>query len=196
MKSINIGSTKKGRVLLIALLIVVVLSLCAIVGFTRLANITNGKVLTYDLSEALGGVTTAKVDINPGDGNLTVDNVTDDEQVLANGSLQYLEKLGLPARSLDISNGQATLTLKAGATGQSWNRLPWEACNGATEWQIHLNPTVQSDIKAHSDGGNVRLNLAGLVITRVSADTGGGNVDVILPDQRFQPWRNCQNRCG
>jgi DUF4097 and DUF4098 domain-containing protein YvlB len=61
--------------------------------------------------------------------------------------------------------------------------LPWQTCIGATDWQIHLNPTVSSDITAHSDGGNVRLDLAGLVITRVIADTGGGNMDVVLPDK-------------
>ena len=35
---------------------------------------------------------------------------------------------------------------------------------------------------AHSDGGNIALNLAGLTITSVKADTGGGNIDLILPD--------------
>jgi hypothetical protein len=31
-------------------------------------------------------------------------------------------------------------------------------------------------------GGNVKLNLADMAVTRVSADTGGGNMDVVLPD--------------
>ena len=61
-------------------------------------------------------------------------------------------------------------------------RFPWSACNGYTEWQIHLNPTVSLDITAHSDGGNVKLNLAGMTVARVTADTGGGNMDLVLPD--------------
>ncbi len=140
------------------------------------------KVLTHNLSEPLGCATTAKIDINAGDGNLMIDRITDGERVLAGGTLQYLEKQGLPTRSVYTSNGQATLTLNASGTGQPWFRFPWAACNGATEWQIHLNPTVSSDITAHSGGGNVKLNLAGMAITRVSADTGGGNMDVVLPD--------------
>jgi hypothetical protein len=52
----------------------------------------------------------------------------------------------------------------------------------ATAWQIHLNPTVVSDIIAHSGGGNVKLDLRGLGVSHVSADTGGGNMDVVLPD--------------
>jgi len=139
-------------------------------------------VITYDLSEPLNGATTAKVDINAGDGNLTIDRLTGDEQVLASGTLQYFENQGLPTRTLVSSNGQATLTLKRGGTGRRWFRLPWAACNGATEWRIRLNPRVASDITAHSDGGNVKLNLAGIAVTRVSADTGGGNMDVVLPE--------------
>jgi hypothetical protein len=138
-------------------------------------------VLTDNLAEPLDGVTTAKFDINMGDGNLTIDRLTDDAQLLASGALQYFEKRGQPTQSLVSRNGQATLTLRAGATRQPWFRLPWAACNGATEWQIHLNPTVSSDITAHSDGGNVKLDLTGMAVTRVFADTGGGNVDVVLP---------------
>ena len=139
-------------------------------------------VLTDKLSEPLAGAKTAKVDVDIADGNLTIDSLADGEQVLAKGTLQYLEKQGLPTRSVNISNGQTTLTLTAKGTGQPWFRLPWAACNGGTEWQIHLNPNVQSEITARSGGGNVKLNLTGMSVTRVSADTGGGNMDVVLPD--------------
>jgi predicted membrane protein len=139
-------------------------------------------VLTDNFSEPLNGATTAKVDINAGDGNLTIDRLTGGEQVLASGTLQYFENQGVPNRSVNTSDGQATLTLRGGRAGQPWFRLPWAACNGATEWQIHLSPTVSADITAHSDGGNMKLDLAGMAVTRVSADTSGGNVDVVLPD--------------
>ncbi len=138
-------------------------------------------VLTDNLAEPLNGITVAKVNINAGDGNLTIDRITGSEQLLVSGTLQYLEKRGQPTQSLVSRNGQATLTL-LGGTRQRWFRLPWAACNGATEWQIHLNPTVSSDITAHSDGGNLKLDLTGMAVTSVSADTGGGNVDVVLPN--------------
>jgi hypothetical protein len=139
-------------------------------------------VLTHNLSEPLNGTKTATVEINTDSGNLTIDQLTGGEHVLASGTLQYFEKQGLPTRTLSSSNGQATLTLRGGGTERSWFRLPWAACKGAYEWQIHLNPTVSSDITAHSGGGNVKLNLAGMAVTHLSADTGGGNMDVVLPD--------------
>jgi hypothetical protein len=139
-------------------------------------------VLTYDLSEPLDGTTTAEIDINAGDGNLTIDKLTGGEGALVTGTLQYFEKQGRPTRNFNASNGQAILTLRGGRAGRPWFHFPWSACNGATEWQIHFNPAVASGITAHSDGGNVKLGLLGMAITRLSADTGGGNMDVVLPD--------------
>lgn len=140
------------------------------------------KVLIQNLSEPLASATTAKVDIDVADGNLTIDKLVGGEQVLASGTLQYVEGQGLPTRSVKTIDGQATLALKARSTGRPWFHLPWSACNAATEWQIHLNPAVPSDITVHSGGGNVKLDLTGMTITRLSADTGGGNMDVVLPD--------------
>jgi hypothetical protein len=105
-------------------------------------------LLTDKLSEPLNGATTARVDIHAGDGNLTIDGLDGGEQVLASGTLQYFENRGLPTRSLVSDNGQATFTLRGSGAGRPWFHFPWSACNGATEWQIHLNPNVASDITA------------------------------------------------
>lgn len=140
------------------------------------------KVLTDNLSQPLNGATNMKFDISTNSGNLAVDGQTGGEPVLASGTLQYVENQGLPARSVTSDNGEATLTLRGAAAGRPWFRLPWAACNGATEWQIHLSPEVSSDVTVHTGGGNVKLDFAGLVVRRLSADTGGGNMDLILPD--------------
>jgi hypothetical protein len=139
-------------------------------------------VLTDRLSEPLNGTTAARVDINAGTGNLTIDRLTRGEQVLAGGTLQYFEKQGLPTRSVSSENGEAKLTLRAGDAGRPRFRFPWDACKGQYEWQIYLNPEVSSEIRAHSDGGNIKLDLAGMAVTHLSADTGGGNIDMVLPD--------------
>jgi hypothetical protein len=139
-------------------------------------------LITEKFSEPLHEATTARVDIHTGDGNLTIDRLTGDESVLASGALEYFENRGLPIRTLDTIDDQAIFTLRGSGAGKPWFRLPWSACNGATEWQIHLNPAVSSDVTANTGGGNVKLDLSGMTITRVSADTGGGNLDVVLPD--------------
>jgi hypothetical protein len=163
-------------------MVVLVLLLGAVTGFAFRRNTPGNKVLTERLSEPLDGAKAAVVEINSGDGNLTIDRLSHGEPVLASGTMEYLEKQGPPTHILSTSDGQAKFTLQRGESGQPWFRLPWAACNGATETQIHLNPDVLLDITAHSDGGNVKLDLAGMSITRVLADTGGGNMVVILPD--------------
>lgn len=140
-------------------------------------------MLTDTILEPLNEAKTARVDINAGDGNLTIDRLASDEPVLASGELQYSEKQGPPVRCLNTTDGHATLLLNGGRSERPWFHLPWAANNQAIEWQLHLNPAVWIDLTAHSDGGNVRLDLWRMAITRVSADTGGGNVVVILPDE-------------
>ena len=138
-------------------------------------------VLTDEFSVPLGGATTAEINIDAGCGNLTIDRLTDGERLLASGSLQYIKKRGAPKRSVTISGDEVSLTL-VGDGGRPRFRLPWMGCDVATEWRVHLNPRVSCDLAAHSDGGNIKLDLAEMAITRLSADTGGGNIDVVLPD--------------
>ena len=76
------------------------------------------KVLNDNFLAPLNGATTVRVDIDLSDGNVEIDPLTGGEQVLASGTLEYLEKQGLPKRSLQISNGEATFNLKAGLTGR------------------------------------------------------------------------------
>jgi hypothetical protein len=73
-----------------------------------------GKVLIQNLSESLNGAESAKVNINSGPGHLVIDRLPDSEQLIAEGTLQYLEKQGVPSQSMNINDGQPTLTLKAG----------------------------------------------------------------------------------
>ncbi len=140
------------------------------------------KVLTHNLLEPLNGVTAATVDINTGTGNLTIGKLAGDQQALARGVLEYMEGQDPPTPSVNTSNGQAALTLKAQGGRRPSFRMPWSACNAETSWDIRLNPAVSSDISAHSGGGNLRLDLRGMVITRVCADSGGGNLEVTLPE--------------
>jgi hypothetical protein len=140
------------------------------------------KVLVDHLCEPLNDARAAKIDIHAGDGNLTIDRLTAGEPVLASGELQYFEKQGKPTRSMISNNGQTIFTMKGGRSERPWFHFPWAACSGATNWQIQLNPEVPVEIKAHSDGGNVRLDLTGMSVTSVLADIGGGNVDVFLPE--------------
>src|SRR5690348_18244138 len=109
--------------------------------------IVSNSVLTDRLSVPLNGSTTAHVEIDSGTGNLVSDRLAGEEQeeVLASGTLEYLEKQGVPAHTVATKDGEATLTLKGEGGRRSLFRFPWDACGGgAYEWQISLNPGVRS----------------------------------------------------
>jgi len=142
----------------------------------------SNNLLTENLSAPLNGATAANVEIDTGTGNLTVDELPEVTQVLASGALQYFEKQGRPVESFSSERGRATLRLTATRAGRPWFRLPWQACLGGTEWQIHLNPNVPSEITAHTGGGHVKLNLTDMALAGLSADTGGGNMEIVLPE--------------
>lgn len=178
-ETVKSGSTRQGQSLLIAMRAILALLLVVLPGCTG----SGGSVLTLPLSEPLGGATSVKIEIDPGDGNLVVDHFINNEQELASGTLQYLENQSQPTHIMDTSSEPAIFTLKASSGERPWNGLPWAACNGATEWQVHLNPQVTSELTAHTDGGNVKLNLIDMGLTYLMADTSGGNIEVALPDK-------------
>jgi len=140
------------------------------------------KVLIHNLSEPVHEITAARFDIHAGDGNLTIDGLPGGAQVLASGTLEYLESQKIPTQRVDSNNGFAICTLHGGQSKHPRFRMPWATCNGATNWHIHINPRVSSNIMARSDGGNIKLDLSGINLKSLSADTGGGNITVVLPD--------------
>jgi hypothetical protein len=143
--------------------------------------VSAGDLLTYRFTEPLNGATSALVDIRADDGNLTIGAQAGDEDLLAGGEIEYLEERGVPVRTVASDGGRATLTL-TGPTALGRKGLPWEVCNGGTRWDVVINPRAVTDLVVHSNGGNLTLALAGTAVAGVRADTGGGNIDLTLPE--------------
>lgn len=154
------------------------------------------KVLIHNLSVPLNEATAVSLDIHAGDGNLTIDGIPGSLQTLANGTLEYLEAQKVPTQSLEMSKGLATFALLGGQSKQPRFRMPWSACNGATNWIVHINPQVSSDLAAHSDGGNIKLDMSGVNLKSLSADTGGGNIAVVLADNSSHLIVNARTGAG
>jgi hypothetical protein len=140
------------------------------------------RTLTEDLAEPLGNATCAKLEVNAGDGHLTVDGLNGGEPLLVGGTLQYQEDQGAPTWSVSSLLEETTFTLEAAQARRQGPRLPWAGCNGLTEWSLHLNPDVSYDITALSNGGHLQLDLASLTVTRLVAGTGGGDIEITLPE--------------
>jgi predicted membrane protein len=139
------------------------------------------EIINQIFSTPRDGIKTANIDIEVSTGNLILGILPAGSPLLASGTLQYLEGQDQPAVSVAADKGHADLSLRANNAKPQWSLLPWKACLGATSWTFNLHPIVLSDIRVHSGGGNLQLNLDGTAVKNVFAETGGGNVDLSLP---------------
>ncbi len=180
MENTNRETKKKAPVGLIIVMIIILLLVGTLTGLTILEKNAAGDLLSKNFEEPLDSATTAKVTIDPGDGNLTLEKNTSGEQMLATGSLQYYENNGAPLTSVNTSDGNTSFTLTSNG-GQRWLDLPWSDCNGGTEWSVYLNPLVSYELSILTEGGIIKIDLTDLIVTRVNAETGGGNMEITLP---------------
>ena len=100
MDTVKVRTHGNFRAAVLAFGVILILLLAAVAFWTTIGRNTASSVLTQNQSHPLDGISTARVVINPGDGNLTVDPLAGGEAVLASASLQYLENQGLPIWSI------------------------------------------------------------------------------------------------
>lgn len=139
------------------------------------------KIINQGFSTPRNGAKMAKIEIDVSTGNLTIGSLPTGDPQLASGTLQYLEGQEEPIVSTASDNGQTDLSLRAAKMRPQWSLLPWKACMGATNWTVNIHPEVNADVRAYSGGGNLHLDFDGMTLQKVSAETGGGNVDLSLP---------------
>ena len=180
MEQKNKSRRKTIQIILIILGIVMFLTV-ACVSVTLLVLKPTDNRLNMTLSEPLSNITDANIIIDQDDGNLFINETLDNAHVLVSGNLQYFEKMGAPKSVISRDGNLANFSLTENS-GRNQSRLPWSACNGTNDWEIHLNPQVSYDISTKTDGGNVTIDLTGLSIKHLNTETGAGMTKIVLPN--------------
>jgi hypothetical protein len=180
MNKTSLGSNPFGPAQVLGGSILLILLLGSLTGCA--GNQANKNILTQAFSEPLGGASASKVDIHTRSGDLIIGSLDGHEDALASGSVQYLKNQAQPARSVSMSDGLTAFTLRSDTIGKLRMPLPWRKPKGALEWKINFNPGVALDLKLYSGEGAIKADLTGMVITDISAESGGGAVDITLPD--------------
>ena len=168
--------------ILIAVAVIIVFFVGAVAGVAYLLSPSRSVLAVQELAEPLNEVLASSLDLDLAEGNLAIDRLTGGEPLLVGGTLEYCEIGGMPARSFVSMGRQASLALSVGTNPRPRWHLPWEACNAENDWQLHLNPAVAYEIAARTGGGNLNLDLSGLLVNRMIAETGGGNAKIRLPE--------------
>ncbi len=167
-----------GRRSMIGALIVVVLWLALIGGVLWLAYAGGGVLptsaaVTDQLSQPLGDVKSATVDLNIGAAQTFVSTLGSDSTDLMKGTFRHAE------------GTQVVKTYVAGSEGRL--ALKEEGVNfflgGASQsrWDVALSSQVPLALRVNGGVGRAMLDLAALNVTALNVDAGVGNIDVTAP---------------
>jgi hypothetical protein len=138
-----------------------------------------GNPAQANLNVPLAGAQSARVDIDYGMGNLSLDGAAPGG-ALATGTLAYYENRGAPRQDVNTSGDSVNLTLEQRNNGfGNW----FGGNSGNLDWNLHLSPAVPLDLRADLGAGNSELDLTRLNVQNLVVDSGAGNTTVALPEK-------------
>lgn len=162
--------------------LIVLVVLGASVALLFFGGFASGRDLrTYNLSVPLSGAKSANIEIDFGIGQLNVDSTASSED-LATGDLQYYSNSGTPNVSLDRNVDRADLTISA----NDGFHFGFFGSAQPPRWNIYLNPTVSTSLKADLGTGNTNLELSNTKLTGLSVNGGTGNATITFPQPTGQ----------
>ena len=168
-----------GRRSMIGALIVVVLWLALVGGVIYLSFAGSGILptpasVTDQLSQPLGDVQSASVDLEIGTAHTTVTALTPDSTDLMKGTFSHAQGTQI-AKTYNVNGSEGQLTLKEeGANFMSFG-------GSFDRWDVALSPQIPLVLRVNDGVGHGSFDLTALKVTSLSVDAGVGNVDVTAP---------------
>ncbi len=169
-----------GRQSAIGALLIVVLWIALVGGAIWLATTQGGGLLpsppavTEQLSQPLGDVESATVNLDGGIADMSVTALGSDSSDLMTGSFGHPEGVRM-VKSYNVAGKEGRLTVR----GEGTASLFFTFRN--SRWDIRLNPEIPLALDVNGGIGRATLDLAGLQLTRLSLNAGLGSVEVTTP---------------
>ncbi|MEZ4641530.1 MAG: LiaF-related protein [Chloroflexota bacterium] len=139
---------------------------------------------TETISYAGNDVSEAVVDINFGAPGATL-RALDDSRDVINGRVTSFGDITFDASD---EGGEATISLSThDSAGWYWFLNPnnWSNIGDEANWELGLNPRVETDLRLDVGAGAVDLQLADLTLSHLDVDGGAGSVTLVLPDGNY-----------
>lgn len=133
------------------------------------------------LSQPLGNIETARVDIRLNAGSLTLSTLERDSNLLMQG--EFLPGPGGRAPDLDYASSGTQGTLRLIEPSRARFPFSWGGRSGS-RWQVQLSPRVGIDLKVTADVSSTTLDLSRLYLTRFTLDADVSSTEVRLPTPR------------
>lgn len=169
-----------GRRSLLGALVILVLWLGLVGGVIWIAYAQGGGILptaaaaTEELSQPLGDIKSATVDLNVGFSNTTLTTLGSDSGDLIKGTFSHGQGTRI-VKAYSVAGGDGRLSLKEEGTNY--------ILGGATtsRWDLGLNPGIPIVLRVDGGVGRTSLDLGALKITSLQIDTGVGTLNVTTP---------------
>jgi hypothetical protein len=151
-----------------------------LVNFT--GDIWGGDQVLESISQPLGDISQAEVDISMDVGLLEISALPDSSDLLIKGEIQVSEFEELREK---LRTSGDTLDYSLSTLGQAYhpNWLFSNQVDEDKEWLLYLNPGVPLELRVDTGVGKSVLDLTGMTINSLDIDSGVGEILVILPAQ-------------
>jgi hypothetical protein len=167
-----LGRTRVGSLLAAILLV----GLAAGALWLMYTGAASGGLVTTEIRQPLGDATSAEVSIEPVVGTLRV-QAAPESASLVDGTVR-LGKNEEVQQELTRQGEVASFTLSAEEDG--FNTFP-SGLSQTRVWELGLSPTPSLALSTNLAVGDTQLDLTGLTMDELSAETGMGRIKVILP---------------
>lgn len=169
-----------GRRSLLGALVILVLWIGLVAGVIWIAYAQGGGILptaaaaTEQISQPLGDIKSATIDLNVGFSNTTLTSLGTDSGDLMKGTFSHGQGTSL-VKTYNVAGSDGRLSLKEEGTNF--------VLGGATvsRWDLALNPSLPVVLRVDGGVGRTNLDLGALKITSLQVDTGIGTVNMTAP---------------
>ena len=149
---------------------------------------TNGELKTLNFSEALGGATSARIDLDLERYPTTIEALSD-SNLLIEAELDTLTDVVFSA------SGDQEKSVRLNPVEDYSFDYEWYDIVDA-QWEIGLSPEVPLDLMVDVGSGSVTVDLMDLEISDLVIDGGSGSVDLTLPASTLQYQVNIDGGSG
>ena len=173
---------KSGIGAAIAALIILGIFAGAFWVFNLTGEVWGGEQLTEQISQPLGDVDFAEMDISMDIGLLEIAALPASSDLLIEGEIQVSEFEEV-RQKLRTNDGTADYSLSTKGQAYHPNWIFSRQADESKEWALFLTSTVPLDLRVDTGVGKTVLDLSGLNLSNLDIDSGVGEIMVILPEE-------------
>ncbi len=161
-------------------LVILVLWIAIVGGVIWIAYAQGGGILpvaaaaSEDVSQSLGDIKTATIDLSVGFSSTTVKSLGSDSGELIGGTFRHGEGTRV-VKTYNVVGSDGRLALKEEGTNFILGGM------SSSRWDLGLNPGLPIVLRVNGGVGSANLDLSGLNISSLNLDTGVGSLNVTMP---------------